>query len=58
MAADIRTRDQRKVQAGTMSVAEYSRKHGRSPKSHMAQTAREKKRNKEKVARQLKSKMK
>jgi hypothetical protein len=41
-----------------MSVAEYSRKHGRSPKSHMAQTAREKKRNKEKVARQLKSKMK
>ena len=53
MSAALRKRDQGLVKQGSMTVAEYTSKHGRSPQSHIIQEARETKRNQSKVAQHL-----
>jgi len=53
MSATIRKRDQVRVRQGSMTVTEYTQKHGRSPSSHISQQSREDKRNAPQVAQHL-----
>ena len=53
MSAALRKQDQARVKQGSMTVTEYTSKHGRSPQSHIIQEARETKRNQSKVAQHL-----
>jgi len=53
MSARLRQRDQARVKSGAMTVSEYTRIHGRSPASHIAEESRETKRNQAKVAQHL-----